>query len=167
MVRRTKEEMRAEFDRLSDIFELYCEFERSKMSKERAENHRSLVTSREEMISWVEQGKATMSDIVAGTREAINDTNEMLSYSVEDRTSYASEFFAFYRERTGRDYYDDAGHPKKMARKILKRGEILDETEYRLIDGVLSNVEQTVFKDNEIARVNEMLSRFASNVGDT
>ena len=167
MARRTKEEMRAEFDRLSDIFELYCEFERSKMSRERSEKHRSLVISREEMISWVEQGKAKMSDIVSGTRQALNDVNEMLSYSVEDRTSYAPEFFAFYRERTGRDYYDDAGHPRKMARKILKRGEILDETEYRIIDSVLSNVEQTVFKDNEIARVNEMLSRFASNVGDT
>jgi hypothetical protein len=165
MVRRSKEELRAEFNRLSDIFGLFCEFERSRMSPARAAEHRSLVAGPEKMLSWVEEGKATMSQIIAGTREAINDQNEMLGYSAEAGDSFAPEFLAFYKEKTGRDYYDDAGHPRKMARMILKRNEIVDETEFRLINGIMSNVDQTVFKKDEIERIAEMLHRFETKIG--
>lgn len=165
MARRSKEEMRVEFNRLWDIFELFCEFERSRMSPARAAEHRSLVPAREKMLSWVEEGKATMSQIVAGTREAINDHNEVLGYSAEAGDSFAPEFLAFYRKKTGRDYYDDAGHPRRVARMILKRNEIVDETEFRLINGIISNVDQTVFKGDEIDRVTEMLHRFETKVG--
>lgn len=160
MARRSKDEMRAEFSRLFDIFELFCEFERSRMSPARAAEHRSLVATREKMLSWVEEGKATMSQIVAGTREAINDQNEMLCYAAEAGDSFALEFLAFYRQKTGRDYYGDAGHPRKMARTILKRNEIVDETEFRLINGIICNVDQAVFRGDEIGRVNDMLLRF-------
>ncbi len=166
MARRSKKEMRAEFDRLSDIFEVVCEFQRSRMNPATVAEHRSLTATREKMLSWVEDGKATLSEIVAATREAINDQNEMLSESTEDGDSFALDFFAYYKERTGRDYCDDAGHPRKLARAILKRGEIIDETEFRFMNGILSNVDQMVFKGDEIDCVAEMLNRFEAKIGD-
>lgn len=166
MARRSKEEMRAEFNRLSDIFELFCEFQRSRMDAPRAAKQQSLIPTREKMLSWVEEGKATMSQIVAGTREAINDQNELLCYSAEAGDPFAREFLAFYKEKTGREYYDDAGHPRKIARMILKRNEIVDETEFRLVNSIICNVNQTVFKGEEIDRVTDMLRRFEIKVGD-
>lgn len=156
--------MRAEFDRLSDIFELFCEFERSKMSPAKAAEHRSLIPTPEQMLSQIGKDGTTMSHIIAGVREAINDHNEMLTYSTETGHSFVSEFLAFYKQRTGRDYFDDAGHPKKIARKIIRRGEIIDETEFRLIMGILNNVDQTVFKGDEIDHINKMLFRFESTI---
>lgn len=164
MPRRSKEELRAEFDRLSDIFELFLEFERSRMSEAEAAEHRSLIHTREKMLTWVEDGIDTMSGIIAGTRQAINDNNEMLTDCAEVGDPFFPEFLAFYKEKTGRDYYDDAGNPKKMARKIFKRGEISDETEFYLIMGVVNNVEQTVFNSDETVRVNQMLFQFENAV---
>ena len=166
MARRSKEEMRAEFDRLSEIFELFLEFEMSKMHWEEAERTRKLVPTPEQMLAMVGVNGTTMSHIIAGTREAINDNNQCLSEMIEDGDSFAREFLAFYRARTGRDYFDDAGHPKKMARAIFKSGEIADETEFRLMMGVLNNVEQTVFKEKEVEHVSDMLYRFEQSVDE-
>ena len=97
-------------------------------------------------------------------REAKNDTDAQLSDLEDEGSPFAPAFLAFYKERTGRDYYD-AGQPKKIARRILKRGEIADEVEFRLHSGIRGNVEQTLFNDEEIDRVNDMLIRFEGSVG--
>lgn len=160
MARRSKEEMRAEFERLSDIFEVILDFDCSRMSEAEAARKRSRVHSRERMYSWVETGKATMSEIIAGTREAINDQSEALSELLNFDDEYVSGFLAYYQRRTGRDFFEDAGNPKKIARKILKRGNIADEAEYRVLMGILNNVDQTVFKADEIDKINEMFRQF-------
>lgn len=164
MARRTKEELLKEFHRLSDIFELTFEFQLSRRSEADVAWMRDSVPSRDDMLSWVERGEATLSQIVSGTREAINDNNEELSHAMQDSDPYAVEFLAFYRDRTGRDYYDDAGHPKKMARAILRRGKIEDETEWRFINGILSDTTQTTFKEKDVARLNRMLGQFEGDV---
>lgn len=131
------------------------------MTDAQAAEYSASILSREHLLSLVAKGEATMSTIVGGTREALNDINEMLGYSIEEGDTFASDFFAFYKRRTGREYYSDAGNPKKMARQILRRSKIIDATEYRFIDGILGNAEQTIFKDDELDRINDMLARFA------
>ena len=118
------------------------------------------------MLATVGTDGTTMSHVIAGTREAINDHNQELSDMIEDGDPFAPAFLAYYAQKTCRDYYGDAGHPKKMARAILKRGEITDETEFRLIMGVLNNVDQTIFKENEVERVGNMLYRFEQSVSE-
>lgn len=164
MARRSREELKAEFDRLYDVFELFLEFELSQVDEEHAAFRKSLVPTREQVLSLVGKDGVTMSNIVDGTRQAINDQNEMLSIAAEDGEPFASEFLEFYKARTGRNYFDDAGNLSKIARTIFKRGEIADEMEFRLLMGVLNNVEQTVFKGKEVERVSEMLYRFEQSV---
>ena len=116
MARRTREELLAEFHRLSDIFELFVEFDLSRKTESDAARYRSLIPTREDMLADVEGGGSTLSQVVAGTREAINDQNEMMGFGAEEGDPFVPEFLAFYRARTGRDYYDDAGNPRNMAR---------------------------------------------------
>lgn len=164
MARRTKQELLAEFHRLFDIFELFVEFQIAWETERDGASLWPRVPSREDDLADVENGGATLSQSVSGLRDAVNDQNEMLGYAAEEGDPFVPKFLAFYRARTGRDYYDDAGSPRKMGRLILKRGHIADATEYRLINGILSDTTQTVFKEKEIGRVNEMLDRFGETV---
>lgn len=165
MARRSKEEMLTEFHRLYEVFEVFCDFKRSRMSPEAAAKNRSEIPTKEQVLSLVAGKRATLSQIIAGTREAINDQNSDLSEHMEVGDEFVSELFHYYRQRTGRDYFADVGHPKTMARTILRRGKIIDETEFRLISDTLSNVDQTVFKGDEVELANQMVFRFEDAVG--
>lgn len=160
MARRTKDELLAEFHRLYDIFETADEFRLRRLGVADAERDRGFTPTRERMLTQLGQQGVTLSQLIAGTREAINDTSEMYGDPDDSRNGEARAFHAFYRERTGRDWFADAGNPAKMARAILQRGRIRDETEWRLLTAVLADTEQTVLAGADAARAEAMLTAF-------
>lgn len=165
MVRRTKQEMLEEFDRIFNIYELIQEFIRSQSSPIQLQ----LLTrkpTRDQMLAQVGTNGISLSALILGVRSAISEHSDDLRECIEDGDEFASDFFKFYREKTGRNYFHDAGNPTKIARQILKRGQIRNEIEFRLITDVLNDVEQAVFNPDEISLVNSMMERFEAHSGE-
>lgn len=105
-------------------------------------------------------GGPTLSQLLAGMRQAINDIGEGLTHGLEANDPDARAFLAHYRERTGREWWADAGDPATMARAILRRGRIRDETEWHLLDGILGDVDQRALSEQEAARAGDLLRAF-------
>ncbi len=160
MPRRTKDELLAEFRRIGAIFDTWRDFEIARASPERAASLRRNVRSSEEALAEMGPGGATLSSLIEGHQIALNDICEQLGHGIEANKPEARDFLAFYRERTGRDWWDDAGDPAKRARKILKRGRIRNATEWYLLENILTNVDQTIFSHEEVVRLNAMRLRF-------
>lgn len=164
MVRRTKEEMLAEYHRLFDIFDVVADFMVEERERERepeaATQIRESIPAREDWLRRLSLGGVSLSQILSGLRQALNDWNEQLAHSLQDGTSHAHEFLANYLARTGRHYFDDVPGQRKAARIILKRGVIRSGEEFRLISGVVSDKAQTVFAPDEFDRAGDMLAAF-------
>lgn len=158
--RRTKEELLVEFHRLCDVFETIWECQFPYLPEELVVCHKKYVVTPEGMLRWLEDGRCTASEIVFGMRQGLNDTVEQLVYLMEDDPGTATKIFAAYRERTGRDFWDDAGNPLKAAKAIVKRGSIANETEFYLLKGLMSNVDQKLFTGKMRDRAYEMLDHF-------
>jgi len=161
--RRTSQEVIEEFHRLYDCFEVISECMFGDGGIPGMESALENTIPRARMLQFVDEKKVTASEIVSGTREALNDTTEELLILQEDNPEDVKRILANYRKRTGRDYWQDAGHPKKMINAILKRGTIADETEFRLVNAYLGNLDQTVMTPKQVEKANEILAHFEEN----
>jgi hypothetical protein len=157
MARRTKEEILGEFHRLYDFFDIACDIISSIDAF--GHNGRRLAGPREEMLLWLDDGKATASQILSGLQQALND----LALGIDAPDHPASvEFAKRFRERTGRDFLDAIGRPSTSIKKILKRGRIVNETEYYLLNEILSQTDQTALSPDEVIRADTILGQFNS-----
>ena len=163
MARRTKEELLAEYRRIGAIFDTWRDYEISRATPERAESLRRNVPSSEVALARVVPGGPTLSDLIEGTRQALNDISDELTDAIEQGWPEGRGFLAFYRDRTGRDWWQDAGNPAKMARKVLKRGRVRNETEWYFLEIILTKVDQTVFSPEEVERLEAMRLRFENS----
>jgi hypothetical protein len=154
MARRTKDELLAELRRLGALCDAWRDYEMAHGSPSMRELvGRSTWPSKDWIAGALAPGGPHLSEVVAGFQQAVNDTSEQLGHALEDGSPEGRGFLAFYRERTGRDWWADAGDPARMARAILRRGRIRDETEWYLLENVLSDVDQTVFSAAEVERL--------------
>gem|GEM_PF-6534090 len=167
MPRRTKEELKLEFERLSSIFQVIIDFERTETPEQAADL--DLVRTKEDMLGWVASGKATLSEITRGTQMAINDFqmglsdfNEETHYLMSpfERGPDRNKFLAFYRERTGRDFYLDVTDSKQTARSVVRRGNIKTEVEYYVVVELVNDVSQSVLSQTELVQVGDMIVEF-------
>jgi len=159
--KRTTNEVMAEFHRLSDCFEtiLDCLMDASP----EMEDFRRSIISRARFLELVEEKKVTASQIAQGARESVNDMSEILMDLLEDDPPKARRVLDAYRGKTERDFWEDAGHPKKLIATILQRGEIEDESEFRLLNAYACNVDQNVMTAQQAEKANKMLLDFESN----
>lgn len=164
MARRSKEELLSEFHRLCDILDVCIEFMKDMAALHGIPDHTDALQPRDYWLAQVGKNGTTLTDLISGTQQAINDQSEELGYWLEDEPAIAAKFLSVYKQRTGRDYFVDAGNPKKLARKLLKRNEIQSESEYYLLTGILSDVEQTVFDHKDIEKINQMLVKFENQM---
>jgi malate synthase len=168
MVRRGKDELLAELNRFWDILDASwaCRSELHDTFDPELAEVLTYRPSRQSFLSVAGNGQATMSQLLAGVRQAINDESEKWGLHETRPGPEASAFLTFYEGKTGRAYFEDAGNPRKLARRIPGRGEIVNETEYDLVLGISSNVDQTVFKGQHIDRINEMMGSFELERGN-
>lgn len=159
-MRRTPEQLEEEFNRLYDCFETMtdCMFN-ADGSYWTTGGGRHVVTC-DGMLAWVGQKKATRSQIVSGVREALNDTSEQLTHWLDDYPERAADALRKYRDRTGRDYWQDSGLPRKFVRRMLKRGRVLDDTEFRLLNSVVSDLDQKMLTAEEVENAASLLWDF-------
>ena len=143
--RRSHEELIAEFHRLCDAFDCIDEcaylgyFDPERMGGCRMGPYR-----REAALAWLADKTATPAQIVAGAREALSDCSlGLLDVLRNDPTRFRA-ILERYRARTARDYFEDAGHPKKMLKVLLRRGRLNDAAEYGLLDAFLSDVSSSM-----------------------
>lgn len=160
MARRSKQEMRAEFDRLYGIFETIVAFKKRSVPKEHLSSF-DAVPSREAMLNWVETGKATLSGLISGTNQAIHDFSCDLYEEGAFGDKKVQDFLELYSARhDGRSYFSDVGDPIKDATKILRRGVIRNKTEWFLIKAIMDDVEQTSFTPSEQDQLSQMRVAF-------
>jgi len=160
MARRSKQDMRAEFDRLNGIFETIVAFKKLNVPKEHLSSF-DAVPSREDMLNWGETGKATLSDLLSGTTQAIQDFSCDLYEQDAFGDKKAQDFLELYSARhDGRSYFSDVGDPTKGAAKILRRGVIRNETEWYLIKAIMDDVAHTSFTLSEQDQLSQMRTAF-------
>lgn len=160
MARRTKAEMMVEFDRLFEISSTAWEFQKDHAPAplKHIYDH---TPSKQQMLELVESGKVTLSQLIEGLHQDINDFSESITDWTGHNDPDAQEFLAYYRARhEGRDYFTDAGDPRKTAKRIFKRGTIANETEWYVIKAVMDNTDQTVFTQSECLQVADMMADF-------
>lgn len=119
------------------------------------------VTSSERMLEWVEEGQATLSQIIAGTQQAIKDFNVTLVEDASNGGSLVQRFATFYRNRNdGREYFSDVANPRKLAAKILQRGKLKNDTEWYLLKELTTAADQTLFTPAETDTIDRMLATY-------
>ncbi len=157
VVRRTKEQMQAELARLSEIFDVIREY---MLREEQSADRRALIPTGAEIQAAIQDRKMTASDTIASLQQAINNHSIALEQAQQNGLSTLIDFPAFYKNRTGRNYFEDIQHPGAAARAILARGVITDETEYYLLIEYLNDTSQTIFNEDEIIRIGQMINDF-------
>jgi hypothetical protein len=143
--RRSHEELIAEFHRLCDAFD--CNDECAYLGysdPERIGGNRMGPYPREKALSWLAAKTATPSQIVAGARKALSDLSIGLLDVLRNDPMRFRTILERYRTRTARDYFEDAGHPKKMLKVLLRRDRLFDEAEYRLLDAFLNDMSSSM-----------------------
>ncbi len=138
MARRSQTELLEEFHRLSDVLDAAWEA-RCRMESERRGVEGPI--PRERMLKFVNEGKATVSQIVQGTKEALNDMSPRGSPHPTEAAQEA-RFLQEYKSITGRSFWSDYPKPKAQLKAIRARGAITDNTEARLVQDRLSDVEE-------------------------
>ena len=161
MPRRSKAELLAEYHRLCDAVEISHE---ALCRMEPEWRQFPGPTPREVYLSLVDRGETTLSECIAGAREALTDLAPRGSPYPEEAAREA-RFLALYTEVSGRSYWEDCTRPGAQAKAILRRGYLADETEWRLLESILADVSQTILNARGIEKANEMLSEFESNNG--
>ncbi|MEL6516302.1 MAG: hypothetical protein AAFQ39_01205 [Pseudomonadota bacterium] len=115
---------------------------------------------REQWLAELKKAGIRISKVERGYVEAINDTAQDLQEAMQYSPAEAESFLSFYRNEKGREFWDDVGKPDKAAKAIVRRGSIRDTTEWRLLNSILSNVDQTVFKGTALTRAEALLAEF-------
>lgn len=118
------------------------------------------VVTRERMLRLLTNGTANASELLGGVQQGLNDLLETMMIALEDTPANANLVLAAYKEQTGRNLFDDAGNPQKVAKAIVKRGAIENDTEFYLLKEVMSNVDQTVFKESQTEKAGAMLDDY-------
>lgn len=160
MAQRTKAELLAEARRIGALYDAWREFQLTYGPPERAARMRETTCPSEQWFAGAGRGGPTLSQLIEGTRQAVNDASETITDAVEQGWPEGKGFLNFYRARTGRDWYDDAGDPAKASRAILKRGRIRNETEWYVLEGILTRADQAVFDPEEVERLGAMRRAF-------
>ncbi|TNC43790.1 hypothetical protein FHG66_20775 [Rubellimicrobium rubrum] len=144
--------MMAEFRRLGALFDTWLDYQlahgEAAMQKAYQKTRRS-----NDILTLVKPGGPRLSDVLEGTKQGLNDINDMIRDGLQEGWPSATGFLAYYRERTGREWWADAGDPVRMARAILKRGQIRDETEWYLLKNLLDPLDQTDLSADELKRL--------------
>jgi hypothetical protein len=160
VARRSKQELIVEFHRLYDVLETLNACMGPLYDPELADILNEGIASRELMLSFLSTKKATASELVGGTEQALNDMLLGLEYALQDEPENAALVFESYAKKTGRNLYDDAGNPQKIAKAIVKRGSISNDTEFYLLKEIMCDVDQAVFKKPQMSKANDMLQRY-------
>jgi hypothetical protein len=160
VARRSKEELIAEFHRLYDLFETLTACQEPLFDPDDFKWFNEHVPTREHMLECLADGKVTASELVQGTQQGVNDYLSDIEGALEDEPEKAKLVLVAYKERTGRNLFDDVGNPKKTAKLIFKRGKIENDTEFYLLKEVMSNVDQTVFKELQATKAYAMLDEY-------
>lgn len=167
MARRTKDELLAELRHLGGLLSAWQGYQMAHGSASTREVYgRKSQRTKDWIAGALEPGAPRLSDLVAGFQQAVNDISEQIGHALDDGSPEGRGFLAFYRERTGREWWADAGDPAKMARAILRRGRIRDETEWYLLKNILSNVDQTIFSAAEVERLGIMRLKFEEKANE-
>jgi len=153
MTRRTKDELLAEARHLGALWDLWREW---RIVHDTTGMFEAATKTSAQHLSHVGTGGVSLSGFISGFRQVIND----ISHQIESFPDTYGAFLDFYRERTGRDWGSDAGNPDKKARAILRRGRIRNDTEWHLLESILTDVDQTVFSPVEVLRLEAMRREF-------
>ncbi|MCU0826957.1 MAG: hypothetical protein MUE52_06020 [Tabrizicola sp.] len=140
-MKRTPAKMIAEFHRLCDVFDALddCAY-LGYPDPERFGGCRWGPVPRQPALDRIADKTATPAQIVGGIREELNNMSLGLLDMLRRDPNRFRTILDTYRSRTGHDYFQDAGHPKKMLRVLLRRDRLTDEAEYRLLDTVLGDM---------------------------
>lgn len=160
-MKRTAEDMRAEFHRLYDIFEAIEDAIHNHDGSYWTTGFGRLIHSRAAQLDRVAQGEFPLGEIVLGTKQAISSATEQVISLLQNDTVAGGAALARYRAQRGRDYWDDVAPPKKLLSVILKRGCILDVAERRWLTARLAD-SATPLRPEDAVRVRGLLAEFAA-----
>lgn len=164
MKRRSSEEVLAEFHRLSDVFEpiVECwsanwEFEPGMPTRDEL---LSSIPKRETLVAKLERGDATAGELLAMVQTGLDDLSTTFAMGWAAREATASAVLDCYRAKTGRGFFEDAGHPDRLARSILRRGHIEDEAQYRLLMELVSAGGANLLTRAQTAKAKRLMAAF-------
>ena len=115
------------------------------------------------MLAWVENDKGTLSDCIQGVRQAVNEALHGIEMMVEDNPIRAALVLENYRNATSHDLFSDMDRPSRTARKILRRGHMRNETEFQVLNAVLSDLSSATFSPTERSNAENLLAQYEAN----
>ena len=124
------------------------------------------VPSREHVLGSVSNGKATISDIISGVQQGLNDTLGELAEALQDQPQGAQQVLECFEEKTGKKLFDVVDSPYKLAAAIVQRGHIETDTEFYLLKEIMSKVDQAVFKEPQARKADKMLDTYEMSASE-
>lgn len=105
MERPSDSHLLAEFHRLFDVFDtvldILCELSVDWNAR------RHYVTSRAQTLAWVDEGKCSLSEILSGTQDALDDAISEFDFTRPDYNPEGAALLARYSEITQQNFFDD------------------------------------------------------------
>jgi hypothetical protein len=111
-VRRTEEQVMAEFHWLYDCFESFNAAYAPLISLEEQGFRDAHIVSRREMLGWLDRGQ-TPSRLVSGVRSGLRDHLNTMKHLPKDNPAHASMLMANYLTIRGRTLFEDVALAKE------------------------------------------------------
>ncbi|MVO15079.1 hypothetical protein [Parasedimentitalea huanghaiensis] len=159
--RRTREELRAEFIRMLDIWTHVRSFLLLQMQDiDGMDPDQDLPTS-DALLDKFDNGPGTSSQHLCGLQQALNNWLVGLPNALKHGEATATAFLARYTSASGRDFFDDMGDPKRKLQMIMNRGQLQDEDDYHLLKNALDDAPD-ILPAKDIHRANDLLGSYES-----
>jgi len=159
MARRTKEEVIAEFKRLYHCFEDMID-QINAHGPADVYHDKSMLIPLSAYLEGIENGEFTASEALAGAKEGVDGNGLFLLEEIEKDPDAVAAMLKGYHEKTGRDYWSDAGDPKKAVKAVLKRGYAETEDEYYLIKEVVCDVDNSLIANRDRPKAERIMDDF-------
>ncbi|MDX8350942.1 hypothetical protein [Cognatiyoonia sp. IB215182] len=159
MARRSKEEVIAEIKRLYECFDDMIDQINTHGPVDNFID-KSLLIPLSAYLDGIENREFTASEALSGIKEGVNGNCLFLLEYIERDPDAVAAMLKGYQEKTGRDYWTDAGDPKKAVKAILKRGYAETEDEYYLIKEVVCDVDNSLIANRDRPKAERIMDDF-------
>ncbi|WP_138919461.1 hypothetical protein [Oceanicola sp. S124] len=143
MPRRTQEQLLKEITRADESLRAICAILGPVLEPEWPDYLVAHLPSLSEALEAIAEGRRNASSVLSGTREALSDMGLALMDLERRDPESATQVAQAYAAATGRDVWADTLTPVRRSKAILKRGQIANAEEARLISGLVADGELT------------------------
>ena len=106
------------------------------------------------------RARTVLKEIRRWYSHAASDIQYMQTKLESDEAQKFTDYLAQFRRDVGFDLFSESGLVLKVAHKVLKRGRLVNEEEWRLLKEVRDDLSQSILTDQEALEISDLMDQF-------